>query len=687
MAERKQKQKSEEETQELLDKWKQQFEIDRRTKSPIDQSFNEYEQYYQGSREFKNLRDEGYNQNRDVRTVVNLVRTPIEALIDLSVPQPDLSAVALDDEYAVKLMNRYVDYVCKSQDLEEINLENERRVKKFGGAFYKVHWNNAIRFGSYVGDIEISNPHPLHIIDNAGALDWDKDLEHYHHVLNKTEKYILRRWPHITKEDLEDKAVLYTEYDDLADGTNTVTVDNTTTYSSNTETGLKRYTIIETTYKDDDGDIGKLWWSGDLLLEHTPKFYWHRDENGEPTDMEILELGTPIRTGLDEETGEPIFKTIEEIVTDPDMMVYDDMGNLIGIKVDYYIPQGWDIIYQPYLPKDLSSWGTSMIDDIKDLYESILKAVYIQEESFLRGRKKIVTDNDEDANKIMDPGTEVIKVLGQIKEIDIGTNIDGIGWIGWLWSQIQLITGATNSAMGIHDPGVKSGKQAQLYVSQANFKANLASTYKAIAFKKLYRTVSDFAMAFCDDDRPFRLSGEKNKPEYGTFSRLSMLRDDSGNVIYPNWDIEVSSQAGFLQNKSEVFNQIVQLASQHAFEPSPGNVAYLKVLQKLGVPYMESIVHDLEEALKKQEEMAKQQQEMQKQQMELEKQRQQEQPQTQSGASPQQGQQQQQQVNPIEETIKQLSPQDRAVFLSLIKTDPAKAKAMIQQVTGGGQVG
>jgi hypothetical protein len=418
-------------------------------------------------------------------------------------------------------------------------------------------------------------------------------------------------------------------------------------------------------------------------------------------------------------------KPIEEISTDTDMQVLDDTGKVIGIKVDYYIPTGWDIIYQPYLPKDLSFWGTSMIDDIKDLYESILKAVYIQEESFLRGRKKIVTDNDEDASKILDPGSEVIKIIGTIKEIDIGTNIDGIGWINWLWSQIQLITGATNSAMGIHDPGVKSGKQAQLYVSQANFKANLASTYKAIAFKKLYRTVSDFAMAFCDDDRPFRLSGEKNKPEYGKFSRLSMLRDDSGNVIYPNWDINISAENGFMQNKTEVVNGIIQLASQKAFEPTPGNVAYLKVLQKIGFPSLDSIIQDLSDAVKKQEEMAKQQQQMAMQQHQTQQGQQNQQnvgqnqgkspsesinfkdlpPEGQQqmaaqvgihlgqqgigGQIPQnqpvQGQPQSGQPLPSspEEIIKQLPPDQQAQMMQMLQTDPQKAMMMLKQVTGG----
>lgn len=684
MAERKSTKEDEKKNQELLEEWKGKFETDRTAKAEQDQDIDVYEEYYQGKRTFGNLRDAGQNQNRDPRTVVNFVRMVIEVLIDLSVPQPDLTAVSLDDEYALKLLNKYIRYVCRSGNLEEINMGNERRTKKFGGTFYKVHWDNAVKFGRYVGDIKISDPHPLHIIPNAGALNWEDDLEHYHHVLNKTEKYILRRWKRLTKEDLEDKAVLYTEYDQINDGNNKITVNGVTTYSSKSDTGLKRWSIIETTYLDDDGDICKLWWSGDLLIDHIKKFFWHRDESGEPTDFEILEPGTKVRVGIDEK-GAPVLRPIEEVVVDEEYRITDEAGNLTGIKVDYYIPRCWDIVYQVYLPKDLSCWGTSMIDDIKDLYESILKAVYIQEESFLRGRKKIITDNDEDAKAIMDPGTEVVKVMGNVKEVDIGTNIDGLGWMEWLKAQMQLLTGATNAAMGVHDPGVKSGRQAQLYVSQANFKANLAATNKAIAFKKLYNIVANFAMAFCDDDRPFRLEGDNNKPEYGTFSRLSMLRDDSGNIIYPYWDINISCESGFMQNKTEVMNAIIQLASQRAFEPTPGNVAYLKVLQKLGMPYLEFIIKDLEEAIKRAEEM-------EKQKMAVAAAQQQQQPpqmtQQQMPIQPQQGApaQGQKQLTPGE-IIDGLPPQQKEVFFSLIKTDPKAAIMMLLEIMGGMQGG
>ena len=688
MTDRKQKKDAEQAKQDFLDKWKKQFETDRQSKSEMDQIIDLCEEYYQGKRYFGNLTEMGLSTDRDVRTVVNFVRMMVEAVIDLSVPEPDLQAQTLDDEKVIKLFNKYISYVChNTNDLEKINLENERRVKKFGSCFYKAHWNNAIKNGKYVGDIEISNPHPKHIVPNAGATNWNEDLEHYHHVVNKTTKYIMRRWPNVTKDEIEDKATLYKEYDEMKDGSGTVTVNGGLTYggesTSSNENGLNRYSVIETTYRDEDGDVGKMWWSGDLLFEDMPKFYWHRDGEGNPVDTYYLEPGTQIRIGTDSETGEPLFRTVEQQmeideITGEEIPVFDDDGLPLGEEVEYYIPKRWDIVCQPFIPKDLSCWSTSMIEDIADLYESLLKAVHIQEEGFLRGRKKIVTDNEADEQKIMDSASEVVTLMGTVKEIDLNTNIDGILWIEKLKEWMQLITGATNAQMGVHDAGVKSAKQAQVYVSQANFKASLASTYKAIAFKELYRVIADFALAFCDDDRPFRLSGEnKNDTQYGTFSRMAMLRDDSGNIVYPNWDIGVSSQAGWMQNKSEIMNNIVMLANNKNFEPTRGNLTYLKVLQKLGMPYLDGVLQDLEVSVEKAEKLAEEQQEMQKKQQELQLKQQQ-------GSLDEKGTQSAQGGGlDTSKVISQLTPEQQAQFKSL----PAEQQQQLLQQVAQGQGG
>ncbi len=574
LQERRQIKEEEHEIDELVQEWKRQFEIDRRAKAEWDEKFAEWEGIYNGDREFRNQTFTGMNISREMRTNINFPRMIVERLIDPNVPQPDFRPVAKDDENAVDGLKSYVEYVVRACEpsLEEINLQDERRVKKFGGTFRKVHWNNNVKKAGYVGEIELSNPHPKDIIINKGATSI-QDMEHYHHCVNYTGREIMRKYPDIDLDDLEDKAIYIEDLDNLEAELAYLSSDG-----ESRESGLRKYTIIETTYRDEDGDICKLWWSGDLFIKHLPKFYWRRDENGNPIEMETLEEGTEIRKTMPD--GEEGFEVLTE-----------------DTEVEYYIPKRWDIVYEPYIPRDKCFWGISLIEDIHDLNEAIKKAVYQAEERRLRGSKKILVSNEEDAKRILDPASEVIPISGEVLQVVDLNAPDDIMWIEKLKEWLQLLTGATNAAMGVEMPSVTSGEQAKVYVEQANKKIGNSSAYKASTYKQLYRVIADFALAFADGDRPFRLSGEGESVKYGKFNRLNMLKDDSGNLFYPDYDVEIGADAGFLQQRGQIMQAILDLAGQGRFETSPANIRVLRVLKKIGVPYLDEIIENMEEEL------------------------------------------------------------------------------------------
>jgi len=568
----------EEKDRELLEQWQPVFEADKNAKKPWDSRFDAWESIYNAGRDFQNIEDELTNSNRSPRTIINFPRMITESLVSLDVPDPDFKAISQDDEESVEILKNYVMYVVRSAQpsLEEINLHNERRVMKFGGAFHKIHWNNNVKKAGYVGEIEISMPHPKDIIPNHGATSID-DMEHYHHPNNRTANYITRKWPHITKEVLENKAQLFHEYDEMS-GSQRITVSDQD--AGDQEMGLAKYTIVETSYRDEDGDICKLWWSGDLVISHLPKFF-HRRIEGEIANTEEYE----------------------------------------GKEVDYYVPKSWDLIYQPFIPRDKSFWGISIMEDIHDINEAIKKAVYQHEEQHLKGTKKILVGSQEMKIKLESSISTIEYVQDpnqSVKEIDMNGNIDGVAWINQLKEWMQLLTGATNSALGVRDQGVTSGRQAQVYVEQANFKVALKTAYKASAYKRIYRTIADFALAFVDEARPFRIKGEplqdpnadpsvpKPKAQYGKFDRLAMLKDMSGNYIYPDFDIEINAESGFMKSRSEVFNTLSNLAGQGRFEPNPGNLTFLKLLNKLGVPDLQGVIDEMGQIIKQMQQAPKQ---------------------------------------------------------------------------------
>jgi hypothetical protein len=597
-----------EEDKKLLEKWKKQYEIDKSEKAEWNTRFDEWEAMYHGNREFGNIRND---DGKTPRTIINLPRLFVESQIDPNVPDPLFKPVAQDDEEAVQSLEAQVGYCVRAAEptLEELNLEDERLVRKFGKSFYKVHWNNQVKKAGYVGDVEISAPHPKDIIPNAGCKRLD-EMEHYHHPTNKTEAYVLRRWPHLTKEMLEKNAAYDDQYDTMQD-TQRITINASD--KSDSGSGLKKYTIIETTFRGKDGDIGKLWWSGDLLILNMPKFFYRRDEQGNITPKEVIGYqqdaeGNPIR---------------------------DEQGNTIPIEADYYVPKRFDLVDRVYIPRDKSFWAVSLMEDLKDPQESLKKVLYNEEEKLLRGTTKIITNDSTVQGDLQNPLSEIIyapagTVVNAVKMDDGGDR--GIQWMDKMKEYMQLLTRQTNAALGQETPEVTSGKQAEYYISQAMQVVDIAVAYKIQTYKRLYRVIADFYMAFGDYDRPWRLSGEGGQDVFGSFNRLAMLKDMNGHFVYPDFDIEIGAEAGFMKSRMQILQIILALAKDGRFQPTPDNLMVLRILDKIGVPHLKDAITSMEEALvqqqmmmqqqiQQQQDMANRQQDLAKQQMAQEQQK------------------------------------------------------------------
>lgn len=581
------------EQKDLLDKWQRIFAIDRSEKDPWDDRFDDWEALYAGNREFGNVNEE---QGVTPRTLVNFPKRFIELHLDLNIPEPDFKPVAQDDENAVKRLESQVKYTVRSSQpsLEEMNQQDERRVRKLGGCFKKVHWNNNIRRAGYIGDVEISNPHPKDIIPNAGSTCID-DMEHYHHVVNRTANYVVRRFPKITLEMLEQKATLYEEYDEQT-GSQDINVSQANKHEA--DSGLAKYSVVETTYRDEEGDICKLWWSGDLILDHVVKFFYRRDAEGNPMSEETYEQKT-VQVFREWSKEGPRFTDIPP-----------------GGKVPLYIPKSWDLIYQPFIPRDKCFWGMSVYEDVADIVESIKKQIYAGEEEILKGRTKIFTTDQTIANRLKDPYSEVIVVddLNLVKEVQFTGDLAGhMQWLGLMKSYLQELMGAEDPVLGKASSNVTSGKQAQMYIDQSRAMTDVTTASKIAAYKRLFRVIADFHMAFSDYDRPYRLdgAGPQGTDAYGTFNRLNMLRDNNGNLVYPDYDIEVGAESGFMRSKSEVLQAVTWLASSGRFAPSPENLVLLRILDKIGVPHLKEAIKTMEEAAQREEQALKAQQEAQ----------------------------------------------------------------------------
>lgn len=87
---------------------------------------------------------------------------------------PDFQFAGRDDDMdsiKAKEREKVVKYVIENNKLEQLNTANERRLNKFGNAFYKVAYNHDKQCGDKQGDIELGNPDPANIFPDPAALN------------------------------------------------------------------------------------------------------------------------------------------------------------------------------------------------------------------------------------------------------------------------------------------------------------------------------------------------------------------------------------------------------------------------------------------------------------------------------------------------------------------------------------
>uniref|UniRef100_A0A6M3XHT4 Portal protein n=1 Tax=viral metagenome TaxID=1070528 RepID=A0A6M3XHT4_9ZZZZ len=608
------------------------FDLAKLEKVQWDAKFDREETIYMGDRKFGNIYSESAAD--DARTAVRVSQAFIEAQIDLSIPDAVFKPVSQDDESAVKELQSEVDYCLRSNDLDEMNSLSEREVKKYGMVAYKVLWDNNYIGAGYRGRPQVICIHPKNILWASGTTDRNK-CRCWYHVENETYAECIKRYGDASKSLPRLGEIADIDYDKVGsveetnvNGTNDVNV-NPDLVSRNSNHPLAKYVIVEKWYLDDDDECCMTTFSGDCVLLEVPKFYHRRKYENEEY--------------VKDENGNEVLEEKEIVEEDYKFQTREEMLSA-GTEVTYYRPRGTKsipIIIQNNIPRSKAIPGISDIERTYDYEQSMKKVLYKHEERMLKGNTKILYNKmqEEEASGMLDnDDLNIIPVVdvNNFKVVDFKADDRmTLEFYEFLLNQLQFQTGVTASFQGMPQGEAKSGKAIQSLVNQTAEKISLKVSEKNMTYKRIYRLMCNFILCFSDGDRPYRLDNTL-QPEYGTFNKLDMVkRDQSGNVMWIDWDVEVSAEQGFPKTKTAMMEMILELAGGGYFEPTPVNLLLWQTLVKLGFPNAESILQSIQNELKNQAMI--QQQQMQQQQM----QQQQAEQQTQQQAMEQQALEQQ----------------------------------------------
>lgn len=128
-------------------------------RSVVEEDWKVYDQYYNFIHA-ASMETAGYAEEQGLwlPPVVPDPWIAVESQIDPNVPEPEFRGRDSDkDSEKAKQREFAVKYIVENNRLSDMNTRNERRLLKYGDAFWKAYWDPAMRCGINEGDIRIKD--------------------------------------------------------------------------------------------------------------------------------------------------------------------------------------------------------------------------------------------------------------------------------------------------------------------------------------------------------------------------------------------------------------------------------------------------------------------------------------------------------------------------------------------------
>ena len=431
-------------------------------------------------------------------TVRNITYEIVESQVDPDVPLPKADA-ALYSEKRDKNA-RTVERLCASvRDLlpfEAMNDVDERYTYVYGASIWYVEWDGASADG-----ISIQCLSPLDFIGQPGIYEIE-NMDYCFLRFTTTRSELSRKYG-VPDEMLSLAAYEYSYGAEGADG-DTVT-------------------LVVGFYKQ-DGEVGKIVFSGDLLISDTP-FYYARKlyfcaECGEPLSACRCQHPRKYSTNLLYEQAE--LPESKQTVTLP-----------------YYLPKDFPIIIRRNTAPIASLYGLSDCERIRPQQQAINKVESRILQKLLRAGVTPVMP--EDASVSMSNS-----VFGQVIKLRPGESADSYGTIDTtpdvsqdiaeadrLYDQAKRVLGISDALQGTDDPIAESGYARQLKISRAEGRLETKRRMKYHCYSELYKTVFRLYLAFADEPRSLTCRDELGRICNHEFRRADFIEPDGrGGFVY-----------------------------------------------------------------------------------------------------------------------------------------------------------
>ena len=186
-------------------------------------------------------------------TVRNITYEIVESQVSSDIPSPKADATSYSEKRGrnATSIERLCRSIRKRLPFDEMNDMDERYTYIYGGSVWYIDWDNTSEYMGEIGGVRVECLSPRDFVPQPNIYDVD-DMEYCFLKFVTTRSELTRRYG--IPEEKTALADYEFEYDGGADASDTV----------------KTVTCF---YRDEDGEIGRFIFSGDLTLSDLPKYY------------------------------------------------------------------------------------------------------------------------------------------------------------------------------------------------------------------------------------------------------------------------------------------------------------------------------------------------------------------------------------------------------------------------------
>jgi len=436
-------------------------------------------------------------------TVRNITYEIVESQVSSDIPSPKADATSYSEKRGRNATS--IERLCRSirskLPFDEMNDIDERYTYVYGGSVWYIDWDNTSEYMGEVGGVRIECLSPCDFIPQPSIYDID-DMEYCFLKFVTTKSELTRRYG--IPEEQTSLADFEYEYDGEADASDTV----------------KTVTCF---YRDEDGEIGRFIFSGDLVLSDLPRYYMRKQR-------------ICLECGEDEDLCRCKEKKVEnadveyEVIRDYDC---NGDGHLSSVEIPYYVPRLFPVVIRKNTSAEKQLFGQSDCDYIRPEQQAINKVESRILQKLLRAAITPIVPEDASISLNNSVFGQVIKMkpgesAAQYGKVDTTPNISqDIAEAERLYDHAKRVIGISDAFQGV-DTGAyaESGYAKQLRINQASGRLESKKKMKYAAYARIDKIIFSLYLAFADEPRRLSYKDAYGRIHESEFSRYDFIELD-----------------------------------------------------------------------------------------------------------------------------------------------------------------